>query len=197
MNLIKFSCLIFISWTLTFANVSAQNKNVEEQQPMFPGGIPEFSKYIQQNLKYPDVAAILGLTGKVNVSFTVDKDGSVIDALPAKCMGAGCESEAVRVISMSPKWSPGVLHGEFVRVRYTIAVAFSPNGPVKLTELTKLRKSNYGFVFYVKGNIYTIDEVESLLGKSFDPASIETVEPYDNPKYAMPNKKNVYLIVMK
>jgi len=36
-----------------------------------------------------------------------------------------------------------------------------------------------------------------MLGKSFDPTTIETAEPYDNPKYAMPDKKAVYLIVMK
>jgi len=80
---------------------------------------------------------------------------------------------------------------------YTIPVSFAPNGPSKPTELDKLRKSKYGFVFYIKGNTYTINEAENLLGKSFDPTAIETVEAYDNSKYAMPDKKGVYLIVMK
>lgn len=183
--------LLFI--TLTAFKVHAQ----EEVQPSFPGGMPEFSKYILKNLKYPDVAAVVGLTGKVNVNFVVEKDGSVVDVKPMKCLGAGCESEAVRVIAMSPKWSPGILYGKNVRVMYTIPVSFAPNGPSKPTELDKLRKSKYGFVFYIKGNTYTINEAENLLGKSFDPTAIETVEAYDNSKYAMPDKKGVYLIVMK
>lgn len=167
------------------------------QEPGFPGGFSAFSQYISKNLKYPDVAAIIGLTGKVYVNFSVDEDGNVADVKPTKCLGAGCESEAIRIISMSPKWSPGILNGKNVKVKFTIAVNFAPNDPPKPTELSKLRNSKYGFVFYIKGNIYTVDEAEGLIGKSFDPASIETVENYDNPKYAIPDKKGVYLIVIK
>lgn len=185
--------LLFILTIITSVNVHGQ----EETRPTFPGGVPAFNKYLLKNIKYPEVANIVGLTGKVNVRFTVEKNGSVTHVTPYKCLGAGCESEAVRVISISPKWNPGKLYGKLTRVEFSIPITFEGNGPVKPTEFSKLRKASYGFVFYIKSNIYTMDEAESLLGKSFNPTSIETVEAYDNPKYAMPNKKGVYLIVMK
>lgn len=168
-----------------------------EQQPLFPGGYQAFGAYIGKNLKYPEVARLLGLEGRVLVTFVVEKDGAVSTVMPVKCLGAGCESEAVRVISMSPMWEPGIQKGKPVRVQYTVPITFGFGGVREPTYMKALRKSNYGFVFFIKGNTYSIDEAEAMLGKSFDPATIETAEPYDNPKYTMPDKKAVYLVVIK
>jgi len=168
-----------------------------EQQPLFPGGYHAFGAYIGKNLKYPEVARLLGLEGKVFVTFIIEKDGSVSTVAPLRCLGAGCESEAVRVISMSPMWEPGIQKGKPVRVQYTVPITFGFGGVREPTYMKALKKSDYGFVFFIKGNIYSIDEAQEMLGKSFDPTTIETAEPYDNPKYAMPDKKAVYLIVMK
>lgn len=171
----------------------------EEVRPAFPGGTPAFSRYILKNLKYPDVAAVIGLTGKVYINFTIEKNGSVTNVKAIKCLGAGCESEAIRVVSMSPKWSRGFVYGKPTQFSFTIPISFnfekskSPN-PTKISEL---RKSKYGFLFYIKSKIYTVDEAQTILGKSFDPAIIETVENYDNIQYAMPDKKGIYLIVIK
>jgi protein TonB len=87
-----------------------------EHEPDFPGGLQAFYKYIGSNLRYPKVAKVLGLTGKVYLTFVIDKDGSV------RCLGAGFESEAVRVVSMSPKRSPGIQKGQTVRVSYTMPI---------------------------------------------------------------------------
>jgi len=168
-----------------------------EQEPTFPGGVHAFSKFIGSNLKYPDVARVIGLTGKVFVTFVIERDGSVSNVTPIKCMGAGCESEAVRVISMSPNWSPGFQKGKAVRVQYTIPISFDFTGDKSPTYIKNLKRSDYGFVFFIKGKTYTVDEAQNILGKSFDPAIVETVENYDNPQYAMPDKKGVYLIVIK
>jgi protein TonB len=125
------------------------------------------------------------------------KNGSVTNVKPVKCLGAGCESEAVRVVSMSPKWKNGTLYSQPSKFQYVVPVSFSLNHPKKPTYIESLKKSDYGFVFFIKHAIYNIDEVKAILGKSFDPANIESVENYDNPKYAMPDKKAVYLVVMK
>lgn len=173
-----------------------------EQEPTFPGGIPAFYKYIGSNLKYPSVARILGLTGKVYLTFVVDKDGSVTDVKPVKCLGAGCESEAARVVSMSPKWSPGIQKGRAVRVQYTMPVSFSletENGDRVTREKTlmkDLRKSEYGFAFFINGQTYSLDEAQKILGKSFNPSTIETVENFDDPKFVVLDKKETYLVVM-
>jgi len=168
-----------------------------EQKPLFPGGYHAFGAYIGKNLKYPEVARLLGLEGKVFVKFIIEKDGSVSTVTPIKCLGAGCESEAVRVIAMSPMWEPGIQQGQPVRVQYTVPITFGFGGVREPTYMKALRKSNYGFVFFIKGNTYSINEAEAILGKSFDPTTIETAELYDNPKYVMPDKKAVYLVVMK
>jgi len=174
-----------------------------ENEPVFPGGIPAFYKYITTSLKYPKVAHILGLTGKVYISFVIDKDGSVIDVKPVKCMGTGCESEAVRVVSMSPKWSPGIQKGRAVRVQYNVPISFdlkTESGEKIVPDKTfmkDLRKSEYGFAFFIKGQTYSLDDAQKILGKSFNPTTIQTVENFDDPKFVVPDKKETYLVVMK
>jgi outer membrane biosynthesis protein TonB len=50
--------------------------------PEYPGGIRAFYKLLERNLKYPPVAQLLGLNGRVVVSFIIEKDGTVNDARP-------------------------------------------------------------------------------------------------------------------
>jgi protein TonB len=171
----------------------------DEREPIFNGGTRAFNKYIIKNLKYPEVAKIIGLSGKVIVSFTVDGDGSIIDAKPINCLGAGCESEAVNVIANMPKWTPGIKDGMLVRVQYSVPINFfaTYDDEKIITPIRRLRNSDYGFLFYIKGKTYTLDEAQVILGKSFDPSNIISVENYDDPKYSMPDKKSVYLLVMK
>ncbi|RYY08438.1 MAG: hypothetical protein EOO04_40020 [Chitinophagaceae bacterium] len=138
----------------------------------------------------------MGINGNLFMTFVVEKDGTVGDIHPVRCIGAGCESEAASVLANSPKWLPGTQKGKPVRVQYTVPINFSiPNGKVSLKDL---RKSDYGFLFFIKGTTYTIDEAETILGKSFMSDKVEIAEPFnDEEKYPMPNKKEVYLIKMK
>lgn len=82
-----------------------------EVQPQFSGGYANFGKYINKNLKYPQVAQILGIDGKLQMQFVVEKDGSIVEAKALNCIGAGCEAEAERVLLNSPKWTPGIQNG--------------------------------------------------------------------------------------
>ncbi|MGN6640532.1 MAG: energy transducer TonB [Mucilaginibacter sp.] len=166
-------------------------------EPAFPGGAKAFNKYIASNLKYPTVARLLGLTGKVYLTFIIERDGTVTNVKPVKCLGAGCESEAVRVVSMSPKWNPGSQNGRAVRVAYMVPITFYFEDDPGKTALKKLRKSEYGFAFFINGQTYSLDEAQQILGKSFDPATIETVEDLDDPKYVVPGKTANYLVIMK
>jgi len=170
-----------------------------ERRPIFDGGTSAFNKYIIKNLKYPEVAKIIRLSGKVIVSFMVDSDGSVKDAKPVNCLGAGCESEAVNVIARMPKWTPGIKDGMPVRVQYWVPINFFATYDDEriVTPIRRLRNSDYGFFFYIKGKTYTLDEAQAILGKSFDPSDIISVENYEDPKYSMSDKKSVYLLVMK
>jgi len=59
------------------------------------------------------------------VSFVVEKDGSVSNVTVIRGIGYGCDEEALRVISKSPKWKPGKQNGRNVRVKYTMPLGFA------------------------------------------------------------------------
>lgn len=97
---------------------------VVEQMPEFPGGMEALMKYLSKNIKYPSIALDNGIQGRVLVSFTVNKDGSIVDPEIMKSVDPSLDKEAIRVISTMPKWNPGKQRGKAVRVKYTVPVAF-------------------------------------------------------------------------
>jgi TonB family protein len=96
-----------------------------EEVPSFPGGEAGFNKFIGRNTRYPAIARENNIQGRVIVSFVVEKDGSLVDVKVLRGIGGGCDEEAVRVISLSPKWKPGLINGKPVRVQYSTPIAFS------------------------------------------------------------------------
>lgn len=97
---------------------------VVEDMPEFPGGTVELMKYISKAVKYPVIAQENGIQGRVIVTFTVNKDGKVTDAVVVRGVDASLDKEAVRVISEMPNWKPGKQRGKAVRVKYTLPVMF-------------------------------------------------------------------------
>jgi protein TonB len=96
-----------------------------EVNPAFPGGPTELLKFLQKNIKYPNLARENGLEGKVIVKFYVDTDGTVRDPQVLKDgVGGGCAEEAIRVCKSMPKWTPGSQRGKNVKVYYTLPVTF-------------------------------------------------------------------------
>lgn len=95
--------------------------------PEFEGGMKAWAKFIQRNLRYPNAAQEVDAQGKVYISFVVEKDGSVSNVTVLRGIGYGCDEEAVRVISKSPKWKPGKQNDQNVRVRYNMPLSFTIN----------------------------------------------------------------------
>lgn len=92
--------------------------------PEYPGGIPEFGKYISTNYKYPNVK---GLNGKVVVEFVVERDGSLGDIKVLRDVGYGTGEEAIRVLKASPRWKPGEQNGRIVRTRFALPININVN----------------------------------------------------------------------
>jgi len=88
------------------------------------GGMPTFFEYIAKNLKYPSDAREAGIEGKVFVQFVVDTDGKITEVKAVRGIGYGCDEEAVRVISGSDKWKPGMKDGKVVKVRMILPITF-------------------------------------------------------------------------
>lgn len=97
---------------------------VVEQMPDFPGGTEALLKFIQSNLRYPQIAADNGITGRVYLSFVVNTDGSIVDIQVMRGISRECDAEAVRVIKSMPKWIPGRQNGTAVRVKYTVPIVY-------------------------------------------------------------------------
>lgn len=96
-----------------------------EVYPEFVGGMKAWERFLQKNLRYPEMAQEIGVQGKVFVSFVIEKDGSVSDVKLTRGIGAGCDEEALRVIKKSPKWRPGIQNAQRVRVRYNMPLSFT------------------------------------------------------------------------
>lgn len=98
---------------------------VVEHMPEFPdGGMSALMEYLKKNIKYPEAAMKKGTQGRVTVQFVVEKDGSIANAKVLRGVDPDLDKEAVRVVSVMPKWKPGTQKGEAVRVKYTVPVMF-------------------------------------------------------------------------
>ena len=100
---------------------------VVENMPVFPGGDLGLIKYIQKNIRYPAIAKEYNITGKVYVSFIVNKKGSVINVKVVRGVDKNLDAEAVRVIKSLPKYKPGKQRGKAVRVMFTVPINFTLN----------------------------------------------------------------------
>lgn len=98
---------------------------VVENMPEFPGGEAAMYKFIGKNIEYPRMAKESGISGRVFITFVVERDGSVTDVQILRGIGGGCDEEAVRVIRKMPRWSPGKQRGKPVRVQYRMPIKFT------------------------------------------------------------------------
>ena len=119
-----------------------------DQQPAFPGGQAELSKFLSANLTYPEATRKENFSGQVLVTFVVRTDGSlsnlqaqpfqpgqhemkpryvthVLDSKPlTPALHQLLEREAARLVSTMPKWQPAKHRGQVVACRVLLPVRF-------------------------------------------------------------------------
>lgn len=93
-----------------------------EVSPEPPGGYHAFRQWIAENYRYPKAAIDAGVNGTVEVTFIVERDGSLTDIRLNRDLGHGTGEEAIRVLKGAGKWAPGVQNGGAVRVAYTLPI---------------------------------------------------------------------------
>lgn len=113
------------------ANTDAISFASVEKLPSFPGGEVGFSNFMAKTIRYPKVARDENIQGRVIINFIVEKDGTLNDIKVLHDIGGGCGPEAIRVLSESPTWNPGIQDGKQVRVSYTMPVNFTLAGDFK------------------------------------------------------------------
>lgn len=99
-----------------------------EDQAGYVGGEEARMKYLQENIKYPEMAKESGIQGTVHLKFVIEKDGSVSNVSVQRGIGGGCDEEAVRVVKKMPKWQPAKQRGRPVRVWFNMPIKFTLQG---------------------------------------------------------------------
>jgi TonB family protein len=99
-----------------------------DEMPVYEGGDAALLKYIAENTQYPKEAKDKNIQGKVITRFKVNADGSVSDASVLKGVDPSLDTEAIRVVSSIPKFTPGRLNGVNVPVWFMIPITFTLSG---------------------------------------------------------------------
>ena len=107
---------------------------VVEEMPEFPGGMGEAMKFLAKNIKYPVAAQQAKIEGRVIVQFVVERDGSISDIHTVRSVSPELDAEAIRVVSLMPKWKPGKQRGKAVAVKYTMPIMFRLQSPAPKNE---------------------------------------------------------------
>ena len=107
---------------------------VVEEMPEFPGGMSEAMKFLAKNIKYPVAAQQAKIEGRVIVQFVVERDGSISDVHTLRGVNPDLDAEAIRVVSLMPKWKPGKQRGKAVAVKYTMPIMFRLQSPAPKNE---------------------------------------------------------------
>ena len=103
---------------------------VVEEMPLFNGCLDEscstleIMKFISENTLYPPIAKENNITGRVFVSFVVGKTGKVTNVKILRGVDKHLDAEAVRVVSILPKFKPGKQRGKTVKVQYNVPINF-------------------------------------------------------------------------
>jgi protein TonB len=122
-----------VTGTGTSDNLMSGQDGTETDEPFFlvevmpsfkGGGLDKFREWITKRTRYPQAAYDKKIRGTVFLTFIVEKDGSVSNVRVVKGVDPLLDDEAVKAISESPKWIPGLQRGEPVRVRYSIPLNF-------------------------------------------------------------------------
>lgn len=95
-----------------------------EVMPSFPGGEEALRDFLQSNTRFPAAARKAGVDGVVYITFVIDENGNVTNAKCERSPGEILTAEAMRVLAMMPKWSPGKQGGKRVSVIMTLPFNF-------------------------------------------------------------------------
>jgi TonB family protein len=128
------------------ASTTAENGEVftvveKTAQPV--GGMPALYDLVGKNIQYPVEARRKNVEGKVFVQFIINEDGSLSDFTVLKGIGEGCDEEAVRVLKLSPNWTPGKQRGVAVKQRMVLPITFGLSNNAKIGKINSTLEIQY------------------------------------------------------
>lgn len=110
------------------ASTHVASDDAEQSLPEFDGGYAALKSFIIENLQQPEhiAGSNSGSKRTVNVQFTIDTNGDVVNANVINPQDELLDSEAVRVINLTRgKWKPAIKNGSPVQCTFSIPITFS------------------------------------------------------------------------
>jgi TonB family protein len=101
-----------------------------EMSAEFPNGINAMNNFIKSNVRYPEGAKRIGLSGRVYIQFTVNKNGSLSDFTFIKGISKELDEEALRVMKLMPDWKPAMQNGKPVNSRFVLLIPFGSENSI-------------------------------------------------------------------
>ena len=152
-----------------------------EVKPTFNGGDANaFSKWVNENLKYPLAAKDAGVQGRVTLQFAVYPDGKVRDTKVLRGVHPDLDAEALRVVSSSPDWTPGYEKGEPVKVTYTFPVIFQLKGNKTEPKTASIHLTGEASDVFIRGaladSVLFVLDGKPVNRKDIDLETIESIQ---------------------
>lgn len=131
-NAVRVQYTVPVNFTLNDGTTDLQSQTDKiyeavDTEPAPVGGMQSFYQFLASEIRYPAEDRKNNITGKAFVVFVVEKDGSLSNIKAIRAPSESIGKEAVRAISLSPKWTAGTQNGKPVRVQYTVPVNFTLN----------------------------------------------------------------------
>lgn len=147
----------------------------------FPGGSNAMALFLQDNLQYPNTSKLQLKEGRVLVRFVVDKDGSIKKLAIKESPDESLSKEALRVVSLMPRWTPAEQGGKPIKMRFTLPINFNLASKVaeQITE-EQLITAAVGCKENPRG-LYRLQKTV------FDDGRADLITPYKQYKYCSDN----------
>ena len=98
---------------------------IVDKMPEFPTGEDGLGRFISEFIQYPVRAKQDGIQGRILCAFIVRKDGTISNLEVVNGLDNELDNEALRVLSMMPKWKPGVNDNKNVSVKCILPIDFT------------------------------------------------------------------------
>lgn len=113
------------SQVINNVNRTDSSKTMTSTHAQFPGGPQGLMNFINKNKHYASYADRDNGVGIVNVSFVIQKDGTIGDTVDVtKPLNEFYNKEAIRIIKSMPNWIPATINGEATRTKFSLPIKF-------------------------------------------------------------------------
>jgi len=132
-----------IDWEIAMpVDFSLKNKEfvyyfVDKQALFQDGSLESFREWVQKNLIYPSEAKEKGIFGRVTVQFTVNSKGKACDAVILRGVDPSLDKEVLRILQVSPEWTPAENDGKKVAQQFVMPVIFSHPDQANVPEIVE------------------------------------------------------------